>query len=193
MAALEPYIDSATMTIHHDKHHAAYVKGLNEALARQPGPWSNWTVEQLLQDLESLPASLQTPVRNHGGGHYNHSMWWKWIGPPGQAVPTDLQEALSEHFGSWTNFQQKMIEAGMARFGSGWVWLVLDKQGNFAIRSTANQDSPLLDGLEPLLGIDVWEHAYYLKYQNLRKDYLEAVFKVIQWEEVGTLWRKARS
>lgn len=192
--SIEPIIDTLTMQIHHDKHHAAYVKNLNDALAKTPGIWSNWTIEQLLQGLSELPVALQLPVRNNGGGHYNHSLFWKVIGPPNTSnVPGDLKSSLEETFGSWSKFQERFNEAAMTRFGSGWAWLVLEKGGGLAVRSTANQDCPLLNGQTPLLGLDVWEHAYYLKYQNLRKDYVDNFWKVIQWEEVGRRWRQARA
>lgn len=192
--SLEPVIDTLTMQIHHDKHHAAYVKNLNDAIAKNPGAWSNWTIEQLLQGLSELPMSLQLPVRNNGGGHYNHSLFWKVIGPPNTSnLASDLKGALEETFGSWQKFQDKFNEAAMTRFGSGWAWLILQKAGSLAVTSTANQDTPLLQGHTPLLGLDVWEHAYYLKYQNLRKDYVDNFWKVINWEEVGRRWREARA
>jgi Fe-Mn family superoxide dismutase len=192
LGALEPVIDATTMEIHHGKHHAAYVKGLNEALAKNSGRWSNWSVEQLLQNLSDLPLSLQLPVRNMGGGHWNHSFFWKVIGPPdGPPPPGDLKGAIEEAFGSWGSFQQRLNEAAMSRFGSGWAWLVMDKGGRLVVRSTANQDCPLMEGQTPLLGLDVWEHAYYLKYQNLRKDYVDAFWRVIQWEEVARRFRAA--
>lgn len=191
--ALEPVIDATTMQIHHDKHHAAYVKGLNEAMAKHPGRWSNWTLDQLLKAIPDLPVSLQIPVRNMAGGHWNHSFFWKIIGPPGNASPPgDLKGAIEDAFGSWEAFQQRFNEAAMSRFGSGWAWLVVDKGGSLVVRSTANQDCPVADGEIPLLGLDVWEHAYYLKYQNLRKDYVEAFWKVIQWEEVASRFRAAQ-
>ncbi|MBS2040158.1 superoxide dismutase [bacterium] len=192
--SLEPVIDTLTMQIHHDKHHAAYVKNLNDALAKTPGPWSNWTVEQLLQGLSELPMPLQLPVRNNGGGHYNHSLFWKLIGPPNTTnVASDLKGAIEDTFGSWQKFQDKFSEAAVTRFGSGWAWLVLEKSGSLAVTSTPNQDTPLLQGHTPLLGIDVWEHAYYLKYKNMRKDYVDQFWKVVNWEEVGRRWREARA
>lgn len=193
MAALEPVIDATTMTLHHDKHHAAYVKGLNEALAKNPGEWYSWSLEQMLQECESLPEALRLPVRNFGGGHWNHSLFWKVIGPPGNPPPADFKEAIDEHFMGWNNFQVRLNEAALSRFGSGWAWLVIDRGGEFLVRSTPNQDCPLMEGQIPLLGIDCWEHAYYLKYQNLRKDYVEAIWKVIQWDEVARRWREARA
>lgn len=191
--ALEPVIDARTMEIHHDKHHAAYVKGLNEALAKNPGSWSDWPVEQLLKSVSDLPNALQTPVRNHGGGHYNHSLFWKVIGPQRNvAIPGDLKGALEETFGDVSSFQQRFNEAAMARFGSGWAWLVVNKGGGLSVLSTANQDCPLVQGQTPLLGLDVWEHAYYLKYQNLRKDYVEAFWSIVQWDEVANRFRAAQ-
>lgn len=192
-SALEPVIDAKTMEIHHDKHHAAYVKGLNEALAKNPGPWSDWPVEQLLKSVSELPAALQLPVRNHGGGHYNHSLFWKLIGPQKNIqVPGDLKGALEETFDSWANFQQRFNEAALNRFGSGWAWLVVNKGGGLSVLSTANQDCPLLQGQTPLMGLDVWEHAYYLKYQNRRKDYVEAFWSIIQWDQVAERFRAAQ-
>ena len=190
--SIEPVIDTTTMQIHHDKHHAAYVKNLNEAIAKNPGVWSNWTIEHLLQNLGELPMALQLPVRNNGGGHYNHSLFWKLIGTPNTSnIPGDLKRALEDRFGSLAKFQERFNEAAMTRFGSGWAWLVLEKGGNLAVRSTANQDCPLMEGQTPLLALDVWEHAYYLKYQNLRKDYVENFWKIVRWEEVGRRWREA--
>lgn len=192
--ALEPFIDRATMQIHHDRHHAAYVKGLNEALARSPGIWSNWPLDQLLKLVSELPPSLQLPVRNHGGGHWNHSFFWKIMGPPGgQNIPGDLKAALEERFESISGFQQRFQEVALTRFGSGWAWLVVDRGGGLTVRSTPNQDCPLMDGETPLLGLDVWEHAYYLKYQNLRKDYVEAFWNLVQWEEVARRFRATRA
>ncbi len=190
--ALEPYIDETTMMIHHTKHHQAYVDNLNKALADQPDLIDK-SLEDLLSDLESVPKSIRTAVRNHGGGHYNHSLFWKVIGPSfakaSEGGPTgDLGEAIVKDLGGFDKFKEEFTKAAMGRFGSGWAWLVLD--GNkLAIESTANQDTPLSEGKIPLLGLDVWEHAYYLKYQNRRADYVTAFWNIINWEGVARNFR----
>lgn len=184
--ALEPYIDRQTMELHHDKHHAAYVTGLNNALAKTPGAWSKWPLEQLLRKLDTLPAELRTPVRNHGGGHWNHTFFWETMGPQRGTKPTPaFKKEIEATFGSWAAFQEKLVKAGLDRFGSGWAWLVRTPAGKLEITSTANQDTPLSAGHRPLLGVDVWEHAYYLKYQNRRKDYLENFWNVVRWDVVS--------
>jgi Fe-Mn family superoxide dismutase len=183
--ALEPHIDARTMQFHHDKHHAAYVNNLNKALDKFPELKSK-SVEQLLQNLEQVPAHIRTTVRNNGGGHVNHSMFWQIMKPNGGGEPTGKIAALiNQNFGSFAAFKQKFNEAGTGRFGSGWVWLVRDKNGKLEITTTANQDSPLMEGKYPILGNDVWEHAYYLKYQNRRPEYLEAWWNVVNWDEIN--------
>lgn len=183
--ALEPVIDTQTMQIHHGKHHQAYVDNLNKALDTAP-QLAAWSVEELVKRLSEVPEAIRTMVRNNGGGHYNHSMFWQSMGPGKGGDPTGpLAEALKATFGSVAAFKTKFQEAGMKRFGSGWVWLVKTKDGKLDVVSTANQDSPLTDGHLPLLGNDVWEHAYYLKYQNRRAEYLEHWWQVVDWEAVN--------
>jgi len=180
--ALEPHIDEATMRVHHDKHHQAYVDKANGAL--EGTEWADREVEDVLQSLDSLPADKQGPVRNNGGGHYNHTLFWQMLSPDGGGAPSgDLAAAIDSAFGSFEDFKAKFKEAGIARFGSGWAWLVKDGDG-VAIVSTPNQDSPISDGKAPLLGCDVWEHAYYLKYQNKRPDYIDAFWNVVNWSYV---------
>ncbi len=181
---LEPYIDAKTMEIHHDKHHGTYVEKLNAALAEHKD-LQNKSIEELLSDLEALPEDIRTAVRNNGGGHANHSMFWQTMKPGGAKQPDGpLAEALNSTFGSLDSFKAKVAEAGTGRFGSGWAWLV--KNGDkLEVYSTANQDSPLSEGKTPILGLDVWEHAYYLKYQNKRPDYIEAWWNVVNWDVVG--------
>jgi Fe-Mn family superoxide dismutase len=181
---LEPYIDAQTMEIHHDKHHATYVTKLNEALEKAPELQSK-TVEELLKDINSVPEEIRTAVRNNGGGHANHTMFWEIMKPGGAKLPAGkVAEAINSAFGSFDDFKAKVIDAGITRFGSGWAWLV-DNGGKLEIYSTANQDSPIMEGKKPILGVDVWEHAYYLKYQNKRPDYLEAWWNVVNWDEVS--------
>lgn len=190
--ALEPHIDAATMVIHHDKHHAAYVTNLNKAL--EASPLADKPLEAILADLGSVPEGIRTAVRNNGGGHYNHSLFWQLLSPVAETRPTgSLATAIDRDLGGFDNAKAELIKAGLGRFGSGWAWLSLGKEGKLVISSTANQDSPLSEGLKPLLGIDVWEHAYYLKYQNRRADYLEAVFNVLDWKAVAVRHEKARS
>ena len=182
-AALEPHIDEQTMRIHHDKHHQAYVDKANAAL--EGTEWADQSVDQVLQNLDALPAEKQGPVRNNGGGHYNHSLFWEWMSPDGGGEPDGaLREAIDAAFGSFADFQAKLKDAGVNRFGSGWSWLVHDGSG-LAVVSTANQDSPISEGKMPLVGVDVWEHAYYLKYQNRRPDYLDAWWNVVSWPKVA--------
>jgi len=189
--ALEPAIDEATMRIHHDKHHAAYVSNLNKAL--EGGEYASWTVEALLKGLSALPESIRTAVRNHGGGHYNHSLFWSIIGPASGGKPTGaLAAAIEAELGGYESFKTELSKAAMGRFGSGWAWLVRDKAGKLAIVSSANQDSPLSDGTTPILGIDVWEHAYYLKYQNRRADYVEAFFGIVNWKEANARYEASK-
>ncbi|BAZ82881.1 superoxide dismutase [Sphaerospermopsis kisseleviana CS-549] len=183
--ALEPHIDARTMQFHHDKHHAAYVNNLNKALDKYP-ELKNKTVEQLLQNLDNVPADIRTTVRNNGGGHVNHSMFWKIMKPNGGGEPTgEIATAINDNFGSFADFKKQFNEAGAGRFGSGWVWLVRNKNGKLEITTTANQDSPLMEGKYPIFGNDVWEHAYYLKYQNRRPEYLDAWWNVVNWDEIN--------
>ena len=188
--ALEPHIDEATMKVHHDKHHQAYVDKANAAL--EGTEWADLDVEDVLKDLDSLPADKQAPVRNNAGGHYNHSLFWEMMNPDGGGTPEgDLAAAIDEFFGSFDAFKEEFKNAGINQFGSGWAWLVWDGSG-LAVVSTANQDSPISDGQVPLLGADVWEHAYYLKYQNLRPDYLDAFWDVVDWDYVADRFNQAR-
>jgi len=182
--ALEPHIDAQTMQIHHGKHHAAYVNNLNAALEKFP-ELQGKSAEDLIKDLSAVPEAIRTAVRNNGGGHVNHTMFWQIMGPGGGGTPTGkVAEAINSAFGSFDTFKDQMNKGGAGRFGSGWVWLV-DNGGTLAVESTANQDSPLMEGKRPIFGIDVWEHAYYLKYQNRRPDYLSAWWNVINWNEVA--------
>ena len=191
-AALEPHIDAQTMTIHHDRHHQAYVTGLNTALKDQPD-LQNKSVEELLKGINDVPEAIRTPVRNHGGGHANHTLFWEILRPGGSNAPTGaLAEAINSTFGGYDGLKEKVNDAGAKRFGSGWAWLVVDGSGSLQVISTANQDSPLMEGQTPILGVDVWEHAYYLKYQNKRPDYLAAIWNVINWDEVGKRYDAAR-
>ena len=184
-SALEPHIDTQTMQIHHDKHHAAYVTNANTALESQANLQSH-SAEELLKNINDVHEAIRTAVRNNVGGHVNHTMFWEIMGPNGGGEPTgSLGDAINKAFGSFTDFKAKINDAGVKRFGSGWSWLVLDKGGNLQVISTANQDSPLMDGQTPILGVDVWEHAYYLKYQNLRAKYLEAWWNTVNWAEVA--------
>mgnify|MGYP001035414910 CR=1 FL=1 len=188
--ALEPTIDAQTMQIHHDKHHQAYVTNLNNALQGVSGV-ENMSVEELVQNLDKVPEDKRTAVRNNGGGHANHTLFWDILTPGGSSKPTGaLAQAIDKKWGSFDAFKEAMNKAGAGRFGSGWAWLVV-KNGQLDIVSTPNQDSPLMDGATPLLGIDVWEHAYYLKYQNRRPDYLNAIWNVINWDKVGQAYQKA--
>ncbi len=184
--ALEPHIDVQTMRIHHDKHHAGYVSKLNDAVAKESS-LSNKSPEELLRDIESVPESIRTDVRNNGGGHVNHTMFWETMTPGGANKPSgELADAIKASFDDFDSFKKAFEEAGAKRFGSGWVWLVKPKgQSKLEVVSTANQDNPLLQGHQPILGNDVWEHAYYLKYQNKRADYLKAWWNVVNWDKVA--------
>ena len=183
-AALEPHIDAQTMQIHHGKHHAAYVNNLNAALEKHADLQSK-SAEDLIKNLSDVPEDVRTAVRNNGGGHVNHTMFWQIMGPGKGGAPTGaIAEAINGAFGSFDTFKEQMNKGGVGRFGSGWVWLI-EHGGKLAIESTANQDNPMMDGKRPIFGIDVWEHAYYLKYQNRRPDYLGAWWNVINWDEVN--------
>lgn len=183
--ALEPYIDARTMSIHHDKHHAGYTNNLNGALEGQPELAAK-SIEELLADLDSVPAAIRTAVRNNGGGYANHSLFWRVMGPSGGGQPSGaLAEAINGAFGSFDSFKEAFGKAAMTRFGSGWAWLYVDGDGKLALTSTPNQDTPLMDGKTPILGLDVWEHAYYLNYQNRRGDYVAAWWNVVDWDVVA--------
>ena len=182
--ALEPSIDALTMEIHHDRHHKAYVDNLNKALEGQ-GALASKPIEQLLRELHQVPESIRMAVRNNGGGHANHTMFWEIMGPKKGGAPSGpIADAIKSTFGDFEKFKAQLNDAGVKRFGSGWAWL-LDVGGKLVIESTANQDSPLMEGKKPILGIDVWEHAYYLKYQNRRPDYLAAWWNVVNWDAVN--------
>ncbi len=187
--ALEPHIDARTMEIHHSKHHATYVANLNNAL--QPhADLQGKPLEALLKDLNAVPEAVRTAVRNNGGGVYNHNLYWMMMAPKAGGAPSgELAKAIDSTFGSFAAFQEQLTKAGLGRFGSGWAWLVVDKTGKLAITSTANQDTPISEGLRPILTVDVWEHAYYLKYQNRRADYLAAWWNVVDWETVARLFK----
>ncbi len=192
--ALEPHIDTQTMQIHHGKHHQTYVNNLNAALEKHPELFAQ-TLEQLLQDIDIVPDDIRTAVRNNGGGHHNHSLFWTLMAPPGKggggAPSGAIDEAIAKAFGGFPALKESLANAAATRFGSGWAWLVLAR-GKLEIISTPNQDSPLMDGKTPILGLDVWEHAYYLKYQNRRPDYVAAWWNVVNWREVGRRYETAR-
>ena len=188
--ALEPHIDAKTMEIHHDKHHAAYVAKLNEALAGSGV--AEQSIEDLCRNINSVPEKIRAAVRNNGGGHANHSMFWKIMGPKGGGEPSGpLAEAIKAELGGFAKFKEAFTNAAITRFGSGWAWLTLDK-GKLVVESTPNQDNPYMDGKTPILGVDVWEHAYYLYYQNRRPDYVAAFFNVIDWKAVGDRYAAAK-
>jgi Fe-Mn family superoxide dismutase len=183
--ALEPYIDRKTMQIHHDKHHTAYVKNLNAAIAKHP-ELRGKPLEALLQDLSAVPQDIRTSIRNNGGGHLNHSLFWETMGVDGRGEPVGaIATAIQKAFGDFASFKQQFNQAGLTRFGSGWAWLALTKGGALQVISTANQDSPLMQGYVPIMGNDVWEHAYYLTYQNRRNEYLDAWWNVVNWQAVN--------
>lgn len=189
--ALEPFFDEETMHLHHDKHHQTYVNNLNAAIEKHP-EFFDKTVEELVAYLDRLPEDIRVAVRNNGGGHLNHTMFWKWLAPNAGGAPTgDIAAAIDEAFGSFDDFKAEFKAAATGRFGSGWAWLVLD-YGKLKVVSTANQDNPISDGQIPVLGLDVWEHAYYLKYRNVRPDYIEAFFSLINWDKVNELYAKAK-
>ena len=183
--SLEPHIDARTMGIHHDKHHAAYTSNLNKAVESHP-ELAGKSIAELLSSLDDLPSSIRTAVQNNGGGFANHSLFWSIMSPDGGGAPSgELAGAIDEAFGSFDSFKETFTKAGMTRFGSGWAWLYVDASGKLAVTSTPNQDTPLMDGLTPLLGLDVWEHAYYLNYQNRRGDYIAAWWNVVNWSQVA--------
>jgi len=187
--ALEPYLDAKTMEIHHDKHHRAYVDKLNAALEKFPN-FSEKSAEELITDLEALPGEIKTAVRNHGGGHVNHSLFWEILKKE-VAISGEIKKAIESDLGGLEKFKDSFSQAAIGQFGSGWAWIVVHN-GELEIVATANQDSPLTDGKTPILGIDVWEHAYYLKYQNRRTEYVENFFNIINWDKVNELYLKAR-
>jgi Fe-Mn family superoxide dismutase len=190
--ALEPHIDAKTMEIHHGKHHQAYITNLNKALESAP-ELANKSVEDLIKDLNAVPEAIRTAVRNNGGGHANHSLFWTIMGPNGGGEPKgDLAAAITAKYGSFQAFTEKINANGASRFGSGWTWLSVDSSGALVDHSTPNQDSPLMEGKTPLLGIDVWEHAYYLNYQNRRPDYLKAWWNVVNWDAVAARYAAAK-
>ena len=189
--ALEPYIDVETMHIHHAKHHNTYVTNLNAAIEKYPELGSK-SIEELIADIDALPEDIRTAVRNNGGGHANHTFFWEIMAPKADGEPVgELKTAIDEAFGSFTDFKAKFKAAATTRFGSGWAWLVL-KDGKLEIISTPNQDSPLMEGLTPILGLDVWEHAYYLNYRNVRPDYVDAFWNVVNWDKVNELYLAAK-
>ncbi len=184
-AALEPHIDAQTMQIHHDKHHNAYVTNLNAALEKYPELQSK-SIEDLLREINKVPEDIRTAVRNNGGGHMNHTMFWQIMGPKGGGTPAGaLGDAIKSTFGSFDSFKEQFTKAGVTRFGSGWAWLI-DTGGKLSIESTANQDQPIMEGKKAILGLDVWEHAYYLKYQNRRPDYIGAWWNTVNWSAVSS-------
>ncbi|MBP1157544.1 MULTISPECIES: superoxide dismutase [unclassified Paenibacillus] len=189
--ALEPHIDEMTMMIHHDRHHNAYVTNLNAALEGHADLQSK-SIEDLIADLNSVPEAIRTAVRNNGGGHANHSLFWETIGPNGSGAPSGkLADAINSELGGFDKFKEDFAKAGATRFGSGWAFLAVTKDGKLKVYSLPNQDSPIMEGETPILGLDVWEHAYYLKYQNKRPDYIAAFWNVVNWEEVGKRYEAA--
>ena len=195
--ALEPHIDEQTMHLHHEKHHNTYVTNLNAALEKHPEA-DPGSLEELLANIDSVPEDIRTAVRNNGGGHSNHSMFWQIMGPSGQGggEPTgELREAIDRDFGSFEDFKEQFAAAAApgALFGSGWCWLIASSDGSLSIETTANQNSPLMEGKTPVIGLDVWEHAYYLKYQNRRPEYIEAWWNVVNWEEAEKRYQAAKS
>ena len=192
-SALEPHIDAQTKQIHHGKHHQAYITNLNNAL-KDHADLQGKTVEQLITNLDSVPESIRTAVRNNGGGHYNHSLFWQVMGPDAGGEPTGaVADAINAELGGYAAFKEAFTKAGLTRFGSGWAWLAVGKDGKLAVSSSPNQDSPLMEGATPILGNDVWEHAYYLNYQNRRPDYLAAWFNLINWAEVNRRYQAAKA
>ena len=190
--ALEPHIDARTMEIHHAKHHQAYVNNVNKALEGQ-GDLAAKPIEDVIRHLAAVPEAIRTAVRNNGGGHANHSLFWRIMGPNGGGEPTGaLADAIKAAFGDFASFQEKFSTAAATRFGSGWAWLAVDGSGALQVLSTANQDSPLSQGLTPVLALDVWEHAYYLNYQNRRPDYISAFWNVVNWDKVAEFYAAAK-
>ena len=190
--SLEPYIDKMTMEIHHTKHHQAYINNLNSALEKYP-EFHNLELEEILKNLNQLPEEIKTAVRNNGGGHYNHSLFWEIMKPEGGEPEGKLTEALKSTFGSFENFKNLFSEVALKHFGSGWAWLVLTPKKELKVYSLPNQDSPLMNGDLPIMGLDIWEHAYYLKYQNRRNEYIQAWWNVVNWEKIEDNYLKAVS
>ncbi|AEJ24872.1 superoxide dismutase [Mn] [Streptococcus equi subsp. zooepidemicus Sz35] len=188
--ALEPYFDTETMTLHHDKHHATYVANTNAALEKYPELGEN--LEELLADVSSIPADIRQAVINNGGGHLNHALFWELLSPEKQEVSADVAAAIDDAFGSFAAFKEQFTAAATGRFGSGWAWLVVNKAGQLEITSTANQDTPISEGKQPILALDVWEHAYYLNYRNVRPNYIKAFFEIINWKKVSELYQAAK-
>ena len=188
--ALEPYIDAETMTLHHDKHHATYVANVNAALEKHPEIGEDLVA--LLSDVEKIPADIRQAVINNGGGHLNHALFWELMTPEKTEVSAELLADIEATFGSFDAFKDAFSAAAATRFGSGWAWLVVNAEGKLEILSTANQDNPIMDGKQPILGLDVWEHAYYLNYRNVRPDYIKAFFNVINWNKVAELYAAAK-
>jgi Fe-Mn family superoxide dismutase len=189
--ALEPHIDKQTMTVHHDKHHTGYTTKLNNAV--QGTEYENWDIEKLIAGIDQLPDSIKTAVRNAGGGHFNHALFWPMMDPNGGGQPSGaLADDINKTFGSFDEFKNQFKTAALGRFGSGWAWLVVNEKGDLEIMSTPNQDNPVTQGKKPILGVDVWEHAYYLKYQNKRGDYVDAFFNVINWDQVAKNYEAAK-
>jgi superoxide dismutase, Fe-Mn family len=181
--ALEPHIDAKTMEIHHTKHHQGYVDNLNKQIEKYP-ELGDWSLEELMINLDKVPADVKIAVKNNGGGHWNHSFFWEMMSPKGGGEPkNEFKKAIEESFGSLDDFKSAFKKAGLSRFGSGWVWLGIDHDGTLHVASTPNQNNPLMQGIDAILGVDVWEHAYYLKYQNKRGDYLDAFWSVVNWEK----------
>ncbi|WFM81200.1 superoxide dismutase SodA [Streptococcus ruminicola] len=187
--ALEPYIDAETMTLHHDKHHATYVANANVALEKHPELGDD--LEVILADVDKIPADIRQAVINNGGGALNHSLFWEFLSPEKQEPTADVLAAIEAAFGSFDNFKAEFTKAATTRFGSGWAWLVVNKEGKLEVTSTANQDNPISEGKKPILALDVWEHAYYLKYRNVRPDYIKAFFDIINWAKVAELYQAA--
>jgi superoxide dismutase, Fe-Mn family len=191
-AALEPHIDAKTMEIHYTKHHQTYITNLNNALKDHP-QLEGKTIEDLISQLDAVPEAIRAAVRNNGGGHANHSLFWQLMKPGGGGEPTGaLAQAITAELGGFPAFKEAFGKAGLTRFGSGWAWLIVGKDGKLAVTSSPNQDSPIMDGLKPLLGLDVWEHAYYLKYQNRRADYITAWWNTLNWDEIGRRYSAAK-
>lgn len=189
--ALEPYIDEETMKLHHDKHHNTYVENTNKALEGHDD-LQKLSIKELVTKLDEVPEDIRTTVRNNGGGHVNHSLFWEVLSPNGGGEPTgELADAINESFGSFDDFKSELAAAATGQFGSGWGWLVVDN-GDLKVTSTPNQDSPLMQGQTPIFGIDVWEHAYYLNYQNVRPDYVKAVWNIVNWDEVAKRYQEAK-
>ncbi|MGT2932995.1 superoxide dismutase SodA [Streptococcus catagoni] len=189
--ALEPQFDKETMTLHHDKHHATYVAKANEALEKHPEIGEN--LEELLANVDAIPSDIRQALINNGGGHLNHALFWELLSPEKTEVTEEVAKAIDEAFGSFDKFKEQFTAAAVGRFGSGWAWLVVNKDGKLEITSTANQDTPISEGKKPILALDVWEHAYYLNYRNVRPNYIKAFFEIINWNKVAELYKEAQA